>query len=1748
MDALLKKRSRVKAYITRIENFVNNNENNLDVDINEFVTREVQLQSTFENYSEIQADIEGLDEDQESDRENVENQYFKIWAKIKTIIQNRNLTNLQQFPPQPAMHLPQLENNNRVKLPNLKTPTFSGKYEDWKGFIDLFNALIHENSQLTNVQKFLYLKGALSNEALHIINDLALTEINYGVALDLLQKRFDNKVVIINTHIRGIMESPSINKGDGAQLRAFLTCIRQHLNSLRALKVPVDEWDILLVYILAKKLDFQTHKAYELERDDTGLPTIAYFLNFLEKRCTALENITGAGSSDNERGFKQKAKQSFLGIQGERAKQGCAFCKRENHLISKCFKYKGLTLEEKREFVKNNRLCYNCLSDGHSVVNCKSMGCNICKRKHNTLLHSNDQENNGQTKNTPERENKNNLQTSKVVKYTGPEEQTVVSNNTTLISQGFNNNFQILLATVRVTVTTGDGRKIQARALLDSGSQTSFVTSDFLKKLNVNVYQQTLKIGGIGNNITQVNKMVDLTLESRVHTNCKFEASCAVLDRITWPLPQTLVDTGKFKIPDNVELADPFFYEPAEIDMLIASDLYFELILPGLIKLGTGLPLLQNTKFGWVVCGSAPIKSSKVMQGCNLNVSLHCQSLDNINELIPKFWQLEELSKEKILTGEEKLCEQRFVESVKRLENGKFQVDLPFRQERDYEKLGDSLGTAVKRFHSLEKRFQRDAKLFLDYKQFIDEYVLLGHGKYVNFDLGQKELVSRHFLPHHCIIKELSLTTKLRVVFDASSKTSSGLSLNDITLKGFSVQPELFDILCRFRTYGFVIIADIQKMYRMIQVNPKHTFLQNILWREFPGEEFKCIELQTVTYGTNSAPYLATRCLKHLAIDKALEFPLASQAILQQCYVDDILGCVNTKEEGIQLREQLIGMLKSAGFLLHKWASNDNSILGSLKNNLGKEVDINEEGVSNKVLGLSWCPIKDKFKVSVPSTRQSSKVTKRYVLSNIAQMFDPLGFIGPVVVTAKLFMQEIWAAKLDWDEELPTNLRERWVLFSNSFIHLRSLQIPRYTFLSNQLVSVQIHGFSDASMAAYGANIYLRGIYSNGKISCHLLCSKSRVSPLKTITLPRLELCGALLLARLIHKIMSIITIKVDKVTLWTDSMIVLCWLNSPPNRWATFVANRSSEIQELTSNFLWRHVRSEENPADQLSRGISPSDLISSKLWWHGPNFLMDSNLDLGKESEGFEVESMPEQRKVTLVQAGQIKVSPINWVKFSSFSRLQRSLAYCLRFINNAKTGNTKVFGPLTIQELKNSHNRIIQFVQEEGFAKEISCLKSHSSQKDGEGTKLAATLNQSDIRNLNPFLDGCGLLRVNGRLAKAVVHHDQKFPILLPAKHHVTNLIIRLEHIKLYHAGAHTVLGSIRMRYWPVNGLRQVKSVLKNCTICFRLRAKSSNQLMGSLPLERTTISRPFLRVGVDFGGPLFVKQARLRKSTTTKAYIALFVCMTTKAIHIELVSELSTQAFLLTLKRFIARRGNPISIHSDNATNFQGSNNVLNDLYKFFRSSSNLNSIQDFLSTREIEWKFIPPNSPHWGGLWEAGIKSVKSHLHKIVGSSVLTFEELTTVLAQIEAILNSRPLCPVSADPLDFSCLTPSHFLIGEPLMSFPERDVTDVQENRLNHWQRCSQIQQRFWKRWSAEYLNQLQVRSKWLSPERNLEVNQVVLVKEDNVPPMKWLLARIIETMPGSDGKVCVAKIKTKDGEFVRPITKLCPLPYDSS
>ena len=1140
-------------------------------------------------------------------------------------------------------------------------------------------------------------------------------------------------------------------------------------------------------------------------------------------------------------------------------------------------------------------------------------------------------------------------------------------------------------------------------------------------------------------------------------------------------------------------------------------------------------PMAQNTIFGWILSG--PVGDGPQEASSTLQVS-HLVSLNDFSDLhadMKRFWEVENgcLEEETSKTSEEDFCEKHFLENFSRDSDGKYCVKIPLKEDPSC--LGNSKEIAVKKLNSMWNRLSKDPHYLSLYKEFLSEYEQLGHMTEVK-DSG--EINGQYYIPHLGVYRPDRETTKLRVVFNASSPTSNGNSLNSLQYNGGVIQDDLFSIILRFRKHLFAFTSDVRMMYRMIWVHPDQRCLQRILWKNDKDQPIKTFELATITYGLVSASYLATRVLKQLANDERADFPQAANVVENEFYMDDVLSGSSSLEKAVHLKQELVELMKRGGMELHKWSANHPELISQQpKSPTG--YDFSKE---TKVLGLLWQPDRDFFSYKV-AVESPQIWTKRSVLSAIAKTFDPLGLIGPVITKAKIFMQRMWSLSLDWSDPLPEKEAQEWNQFVSSIACIQVLQISRCV-LSETMTNFELHGFSDASEKAYGAAIYIKCMSSNDNVKVSLLCSKSRVSPLKKISIPRLELSGALLLAQLFDKVSKSLKLVPSKCYLWCDSTIVLAWLKNDPSKLKTFVANRAAEIKKLTNIEEWHHVVSQQNPADLLSRGLDPAKLVNNHLWFTGPQFLNQSSLPESDEHSlapefynEFKKSKQTKQECVSLSTAMQPNFDLSE--RFSSLTKLQRVTAFVLRFIKNCKSSKSeRISGPLASSEINEALFILIKIHQSIEFPKEISALR-----KD---TPLSS---KSKLLSLAPFLDKDGILRLGGRLQNSNLKFSEKHPIIL-ASSPLSKLIIKKTHLEALHGGTQLVINMIRRKYWILSCRNAIRKIIHECIKCWRYKATSAEQQMGILPLPRVNMSRPFSHTGVDYFGPIELKANKTRKAPIYKGYVSVFVCLATKAVHLEVVTDLTTDAFLAAFRRFTSRRGLCSDIYSDQGSNFKGASRILKDDFQECIKQIE-EEISVVLANDLVTWHFNPPFAPHQGGLWEAAVKSTKFHLKRILGSTRLTFEEMSTLLSQIEAVLNSRPLCPLTSDPDDMTPLTPSHFLVGDILKLPPQPSLLDVAENRLDRWQKLQQMTQHFWSRWKKEYLNRLQTRPKWMTPQSNIEKGELVVVKDLSLPPAKWLLARVIDTHPGNDGLVRVVTIRTKDSCFKRPIAKVCRLPF---
>nr|XP_041630580.1 uncharacterized protein LOC121502029 [Drosophila kikkawai] len=719
---------------------------------------------------------------------------------------------------------------------------------------------------------------------------------------------------------------------------------------------------------------------------------------------------------------------------------------------------------------------------------------------------------------------------------------------------------------------------------------------------------------------------------------------------------------------------------------------------------------------------------------------------------------------------------------------------------------------------------------------------------------------------------------------------------------------------------------------------------------------------------------------------------------------------------------------------------------------------------------------------------------------------------------------------LDWDDEVPKALAERWQAFRDGLLGIDGLSIQRWIHYSpGSIVSAQLHAFCDGSSTSLAATTYLRLEHGDGACYASLLAAKSKVTPTKPLTIPRTELSGAVLAVKLVKWLTTARWLNDLPIQTfyWTDATILLHWLHGDVNRWKTFVANRVAFILDHSSPSQWRHVGTSENPADCATRGLPPSELKDFDLWWRGPEWLTRKQGDWPSTEIGqVDIHDAALEAKADKVRVHLAVPQPSLVERFSSFSQAIRVTAFIIRFKSNAISKGERCTGPLSIKELDYALLAIVRIVQRESFSSELAALMNSK--------RLPS---KSKLQSLSPIVVE-GILRVRGRLRHSGLSYERRHPIILPSSHIFTELVIRYSHTLTLHGGAQLTLAHARQRFWILTGRQAVRRVLRKCVRCFRTRPTPSAQLMGDLPLHRVNPpNRPFLATGVDYTGAIELKAAGLRGTRFYKGYIAVFICLATKAVHLEAVTGLTTEHFLLALDRFTGRRGMVQHLYSDNGTNFIGADNLMKALFGRLQEDYE-KLIAPKLAAQRATWHFSPPQSPNFGGLWEANVKSVKHHLKRVIADRRLTYEELSTVLISIEACLNSRPLCPLTADADDLEVLTPAHFLIGDSMLAPPEYKPQSksfaeqflIQQSMIRH----------FWKAWSRDWLAHLQQRPKWCHEAEGLQLNDLVIIKDDRFPPSQWLLGRVVELHPGTDALVRVVTLKTKQGQLKR-----CPAYY---
>ena len=1614
--------------------------------------------------------------------------------------------------------------NLKSLMPKQEVPIFSGDVSAFTIFMDAFETTIASKTS-SNKERLRYLQQYTKGVANDIVKSCLYMddEFGYKEAITLLNKRFGDPYQIGNAYITKLLEWPTMKSDEVKEIDKYAIMLRTCKNAVSKIDYGAAELQNpkTMVKILSK-LPFGLQESWreqilKIRSKKFRAANFEDLVSFVEQKAAvyndplfgrqAFEDKTD--EAKNNRNQKNKVKVN-INTTKEVTKFNpnlkCWYCEKE-HILDDCDEIKNLEYEAKVEAIKNMNLCFSCLRKGHLSKQCyRRKTCKICQGMHPTILH----------------------RSEKTVKIHND-----INNNESLQEDSKPNNEQhkcttaVFTATISNTKTGGvsvvpvnikvQDKIVKTYAFIDNGSTVSFCTHKLAKDL------------GISNEMAKVPLTVT-TINGDKSMNCGLVAGLCVSDEYNVhdiELPPVFVvekiPVDKTDVIDRKEIEKwPHLngieipYDVGNVEILIGTNVPAAMEPQEIIKSPVPLgPYASRTRLGWVVHGLLNSALEANIKVNRISIKQNIELDRMINEAFNR--DFEDLNEQKKQPSIEDQKWMNIVEKGCSKLDGHYVIPLPLRDKNM--KIPNTRPVALRRAFILKKKLMKDDRLRNDYITFMRDMFLKGHAEPV----PEKEIETDQpvwFIPHFAV-RHPDKPEKVRVVFDCAARVE-GVCLNDLLLQGPDINSHLLDVLLRFRCGRKAYMGDIESMYYQVGVPLEYRNYFRFLWwndderfSDHPSE----FRMTVHVFGACSSPSIAIFALKQGSIDQSdIYSDDVCDTIKCNFYVDD---CLQSHDDEQGLRENLHGVIqlcKSSGFNFGKLYSPYESVLQDVPVELmGKGmIELFEERITDlqkKALGVVWNLKKDTLKF--PEIKLNVPKTKKDLLSIIASIYDPIGFKAPSILEGRLLMQKTCMKDIDgnvmkWDDHLNENLIqlvENWLLKMKN----QEFEIPRcFKIHIEKLSEIELHVFSDASESGHGCVAYARMEDFNGFYEVSFIMGKARVNPLKTgLSIPRLELTAAVLAVKIKEKIINALKFRFTRTLFWSDSMVVLRYIQAEHLRFATFVSNRVGIIRNLSEPSEWRYISSEENPADGASRAKQTEE------WLTGPSFLRKDEIEWPKQKENLVQISELEIKKEKLIVASSIQTDPSPTKKlieyFSSWIRLSRAVAWLMKIKEVKCQPKLLNSNTLSVQDISQAKLSIIRFIQKEEY-----------------GDFVADSNKLSSLRSLSPIVVD-GIVRVGGRLQWADVNFNEKHPIIIPSKSHVTTLIIRHFHSIMGHMGVNSVLNKIREQFWIVKGYTSVRRIINKCTICKRLKGKQMQQMMANLPEDRLTANEaPFSNVGIDCFGPFFVKRGR----TKEKHYGVIFTCLVIRAVHIEVAPDLSTNSFLNAIFRFIARRGKPKKIRCDNGTNFVGAKKQLDQMI-------DKEAVERRMTDNEIMWIFNPPAASHFGGVWERMIRTTRRIFESLLNNQVLTADSLHTLFCEAELIINSRPITRPSSDVRDENPLTPFKLLcLSEAPVSCGKFDVNDNYCNK--RWRQVQYMACQFWCKWKKSYLATLIERQKWLKKNRNLKIGDIVIVSDENTARSHWPLGKIKAIKISDDGMVRSAEIKLQNKYLTRPISKL--------
>ena len=1073
------------------------------------------------------------------------------------------------------------------------------------------------------------------------------------------------------------------------------------------------------------------------------------------------------------------------------------------------------------------------------------------------------------------------------------------------------------------------------------------------------------------------------------------------------------------------------------------------------------------------------------------------------------------------------IATRRLEESMLQLESGQFEVKLPFNGKLPLLKSNRQLAIARTYRQLLEMNIKEDYRNLAvkAMKELVDDdYV-----ERVTEDLVDGRKV--HFLPWRGIMKTDSATTKLRIVMDASAKTSaSEVCLNQCLYQGPNLILNLAKCLLRFMVNRYRCVADIEKAFLRILIALEDRDVLRFFWPTDPcNPKSKLIEYRwkAVLFGSISSPFILASVLKKLITD-ASATTYTKEALLNGIYVDNLFHSDNSENRLVDFFNESRCIMAKGNFNLREWGSNSSKVRKAAKEN---NVLVSEPKLG--ALGLWWSQLQDKFSFK-KNFSWNLKHTKRSVLSFTNAVFDPLNWLCPLHIQNRIFIKNLWAKKYLWDMSFDKDeaLVERWSYLREQCFTAVGLEMD----LNIQITeNTQVHVFADASTQAYGAVLYLvvpkSPALPNGRV--RILKAKGKIVPVdkhpNEDTMPRWELASILIASNIVTFTLDAVPQLKDKqIFIWNDSKAALSWCTQVEIK-DTYVHNRVKNIRDRCPTATIRYVPSAENPADIMTRDITARELHQSRLWWKAPEWVVDrESWPTTEEVYNLHPPVVPQLNNVVAPEDNnplRLDLPSLHMFSDHRFNKCLRAHAWLIRWRDN-KTKKRKYFSDtISATEMIETKTECIKIMQRTAFKKEFETLKQNKKIMNGKCAKLRL------------FLDQNGVIRCQSRVQFTMLKDGRNAPVLMDMESGFAQSYIKNIHVSNNCANHNFTINSIRQEAYGFRLSVHIKKIISQCRICMRFRAHPYRYPQQPvLPLQRAMVDRPFAATGVDYAGPFNVMHGEKEK----KVWLCLFTCLMSRAVYLVVIEDLRSTTFLSALKELAARRSQPKMLLSDNATTFVHASKIL----AYIASQA---KVKQELTNLAIEWKWTPAKASWQGGIFERMIGIVKLQLAKMLGNGLFTLQDFRNHIISVEILVNSRPLCRTTNEEI----ITPNHILNGsgavqgiglsDPLSEQVLEDILKARKQLPAVYGQLKERQEKFWDALQTQYLESLRFTKDKMGNQflTRPKVGQICLVYSD-LPRLKWKLAIILQLVQSKDGEYRQALIKTENGTTTRSLNHL--------